>query len=179
MQRFQPTVYIQDNWRVTPKLTLNLGLRDDLVTPWGERADRLSGFVPTGGGTLVMLGTPPYYGNTITRGRYTNWGPRVGFAYSLDARTVIRGGAGMFYAFENNNSNPMVKNAPYNGSLIQTNVSSAAGYAAALPISVGFPEARPTLFPIAGSSFNIFSRRYPNPSAERMEPQFSEAADSP
>jgi hypothetical protein len=172
MQRFQPTVYIQDNWRVTPKLTLNLGLRDDLVTPWGERADRLSGFVPTGGGTLVMLGTPPYYGNTITRGRYTNWGPRVGFAYSLDSRTVIRGGGGIFYAFENNNSNPMVKNAPYNGSLIQTNVSSAAGYAAALPISVGFPEARPTLFPIAGSSFNIFSRRYPNPSANEWNLNF-------
>jgi hypothetical protein len=172
MQRFQPSIYVQDNWRVSPKLTLNLGLRDDLVTPWGERADRLSGFVPTGGGTLVLLGTPPYYGNTITRGRYTNLGPRVGFAYSLDARTVIRGGAGIFYAFENNNSNPMVKNAPYNGSLIQTNVASAAGYAAALPISTGFPEARPDLFPIAGSSFNIFSRRYPNPVANEWNLNF-------
>jgi hypothetical protein len=65
----------------------------------------------------------------------------------------------------------MVKNAPYNGSLIQTNVSSPSGYAAALPISAGFPEARPTLFPIAGS-FNIFSRRYPNPSANEWSLNF-------
>lgn len=59
MQRFQPSVYLQDNWRVTPKLTLNLGIRDDLVTPWGERADRLSGFVPVDGGSLVLVGTAP------------------------------------------------------------------------------------------------------------------------
>jgi hypothetical protein len=165
MQRFQPSVYLQDNWKISPKLTLNLGFRNDMVTPWGERANRLSGFVPVNGGNLVFVGTPPYYGNTITRGRYTNWGPRFGFAYSLDSRTVVRGGVGIFYAFENNNSNPMVKNAPYNGSIITTNTASTAGYTAAAPISAGFPAARPTLFPIANSTFNIFSRRYPNPNA--------------
>jgi len=163
MMRYAPSAYIQDNWKLSPRLTLNIGVRDDLVTPWGERHNRLSGFVPVDGGTLVLVGTPPYYGNTITRGRYTNFGPRFGFAWSLDNKTVLRGGAGIFYAFENNNSNPMVKNAPYNGSLIQTNSSGAAGYAAALPISAGFPAQRPSLFPIANSTFNVFSRRYPNP----------------
>jgi Carboxypeptidase regulatory-like domain len=165
MLRFQPSIYVQDNWRVTQKLTLNLGLRDDLVTPWVERANRLAGFVPNDGGTLVVVGTPPYYGNTITRGRYTNWGPRFGFAYSINSKTVVRGGAGIFYAFEGNNSNPQAKNAPFNGSFIQTNSSGAAGYAAALPISAGFPAERPDLFPIAGTAFNVFQRRYPNPSA--------------
>jgi hypothetical protein len=172
MLRFQPSVYIQDNWRLTPKLTLNIGLRNDLVTPWGERHNRLSGFVPDNGGTLVPVGTPPYYGNTITRGRYTNWGPRFGFAYSLDPKTVIRGGGGIFYAFETNTSNPQVKNAPYNGSIIQNNSSGAAGFASAAPISAGFPAERPTLFPIAGSSFNVFSRRYPNPSANEWNLNF-------
>lgn len=165
MLRFGPSAYIQDNWKPIPKLALNIGLRDDLVTPWRERANRLAGFVPANGGTLVDVGTAPYYGNTITRGRYTNWGPRFGFAYSLGQKTVIRGGVGIFYALENNNSNPQVKNAPFNGSLIQTNSSGAAGYAAAPPISAGFPQGRPTLFPIAGSAFYVFSRRYPNPSA--------------
>ena len=172
MMRYQPSAYLQDNWRVTPKLTLNLGIRNDLVTPWVERHNRLSGFVPINGGTLVPVGTAPYYGNTITRGRYTNWGPRFGFAYSLDPKTVIRGGGGIFYAFEINNSNPQVKNAPYNGSIIQTNSSGAAGFAAASPISAGFSADRPTLFPIAGSTFNVFSRRYPNPSANEWNLNF-------
>ena len=148
MLRFQPSVYVQDNWRVTQKLTLNLGLRDDLVTPWIERANRLAGFVPIVEVSLVVVGTPPYYGNTITRGRYTNWGPSFGFAYSINSKTVVRGGAGIFYAFEGNNSNPQAKNAPFNGSFIQTNSSGVAGYAVALPISAGFPAERPDLFPL-------------------------------
>ena len=166
MLRFQPSVYLQDNWRLTPKLTLNYGFRDDLVTPWRERHNRLSGLVPDNGGNMVPVGTAPYYGNSLTRGRYTNFGPRFGFAYTINAKTVLRGGGGIFYAFENNMSNhSMAKNAPYDGSFIQTNSSGAAGYAAALPISAGFPTTRPLLFPVANSAFNYFSRRYPNPSA--------------
>jgi Carboxypeptidase regulatory-like domain/TonB-dependent Receptor Plug Domain len=168
MLRFEPSLYVQDNWRVTPRLTLNMGLRDDFVTPWVERANRLAGFVPMNGGTLVPVGTPPYYGNTITDGRYTNFGPRFGFAYSLNAKTVIRGGAGIFYALnEQPNSNPQAKNAPFNGSFIQTNSAGTAGYAAALPISAGFPEDRPALFPIPGSAFSVYLRRYIYPSANQ------------
>ena len=83
---------MQDTWRITPKLTLNYGLRDDIVTPWIERHNQLAGFVPTGGGTLVPVGTAPYSGNTVTEARYTNFGPRAGFAYNLTPKTVIRGG---------------------------------------------------------------------------------------
>ena len=166
MKRYQPSWYLQDNWALTPKLTLNLGFRDDLISPWLERANRLAGFVPVNGGELVVVGTAPYFGNAITQGRYTNFGPRFGFAYSIDSKTVFRGGAGIFYAdLETNNSNPMAKNAPFNGSFIQTNSTNAAGYAAAIPISAGFPATRTTLFPTAGTAFNVFQRRYPNPSA--------------
>lgn len=94
LMRYQPSFYIQDNYRVTPKLSLNFGLRDDLVTPWTERHSQLAGFVPANGGTLVPMGTAPYLGNAVADGRYTNFGPRLGFAYSLDSKTVIRGGAG-------------------------------------------------------------------------------------
>ena len=40
LTRYRPVIYVQDNWRVTPKLTLNLGLRDEIVTPWKERHNR-------------------------------------------------------------------------------------------------------------------------------------------
>jgi hypothetical protein len=163
--RFRPSVYVQDNWRITQKLTLNLGLRDEMVTPWRERHDRLAVFDPSNGGTLVPVGTPAHPGNTVTDGRYTNIAPRIGFAYSVDSKTVIRAGFGIFYAYETYNSNPQAKNAPYNGSIITTNSTGAAGYAAALPISAGFPAARPSLFPSAGTAFQVFQRSYPNPSA--------------
>ncbi|HEV2274579.1 MAG TPA: carboxypeptidase regulatory-like domain-containing protein [Acidobacteriaceae bacterium] len=165
--RFQPSFYVQDNWRVTPNLTLNIGLRNDLVTPWGERHNRLAGFVPTNGGNLVPVGTAPFTGNTVTVGRYTNWAPRFGFAYSLNAKTVIRGGAGIFYAFENDTSNVSeAKNAPFSGSFTTANnTTSAAGYAAALPISAGFPAQRPDLYPVTGSTFVLYPRAYQNPSA--------------
>jgi hypothetical protein len=165
LMRFRPTFYVQDNWRITPKLSLNFGLRDELVTPWRERHNRLAVFDPSNGGTLIPVGTPGHPSETVTDGRYTNLAPRVGFAYSFDQKTVLRAGFGIFYAYETYNSNPMAKNAPFNGSLAVANATGAAGYAAAIPISVGFPPDRPDLFPVNGTSFQVFQRSFPNPSA--------------
>ena len=119
--RFRPTAYMQDNWRITQKLTLNLGLRNEMVTPWRERHNRIAVFDPTNGGDLVPVGTAGHPLLTATDGRYTNLAPRVGFAYSIDQKTVVRAGFGIFYAYETYNSNPMAKNAPFNGSVVTTN----------------------------------------------------------
>lgn len=163
--RFQISYYAQDNWRVTPKLTLNFGLRDDTVTPWTERSNRLAGFSPDNGGQLIPVGTDPRFpGNHITVGRYTNFGPRFGFSYQLNARTVVRGGVGIFYAFENNTSNVnQAVNAPFHGSLVTTN--SATNFTGASRISDGFPAARPTLYPTANTNFVYYPHSYMNPSA--------------
>ena len=164
LQRFQPSFYIQDNFRVNSKLTLNLGIRNDLVTPWKERNNRIAGFVPENGGNLVPVGTAPYTGDTPIDGRYTNWGPRAGFAYSVTPKTVIRGGAGIFYAFQSVTSNISIsKNAPFSGSLQTTN--SATNYSGALPISAGFPAGRPDLFPVAGTAFVYYPRDFKTPAA--------------
>ncbi len=152
LHRYVTGIYAQDTWRITPKLTLNYGLRDDLVSPWVERHNQLSGFVPTGGGTLVTVGTAPYSGDSVTQGRYTNFGPRAGFAYNLTPKTVIRAGAGSFYSFQMQTSNlSPAKNAPYSGSLQVAN--SSTDFADALPISRGFPASRPDLFPVAGTAW--------------------------
>ena len=149
LHRYVTGLYAQDTWRITPKLTLNYGLRDDMVTPWTERHNQLAGFVPTGGGTLVPVGTAPYMGNSVTVGRYTNFGPRAGIAYNVTPKTVIRAGFGIFYAFAMQTSNDSpAKNPPFSGSLQAAN--NAADFDAAAPISAGFPAARPSLFPIAG-----------------------------
>jgi hypothetical protein len=163
--RFQTSFYVQDNWRVSPKLTFNFGLRDDTVTPWTERSNRLAGFSPANGGQLIPVGSDPAFpDNHITDGRFTNFGPRFGFSYALSSRAVLRGGAGIFYAFENNTSNVnQAVNAPFHGSLVATN--SSGNYAAAAPISAGFPAARPLLYPTAGTNFVYYPRTYKNPSA--------------
>jgi hypothetical protein len=165
LTRYRPVLYVQDNWRINSKLTLNLGLRDEMVTPWKERHNRLAVFDGRNGGDLVPLGTPGYPKDTVTDGHFRNLAPRAGFAYSFDSKTVLRGGFGIFYAYQTYNSNPQAKNAPFNGSIIVSNSTGEAGYAAALPISAGFPAARPDLFPAAGTAFQVFQREYPNPSA--------------
>jgi hypothetical protein len=102
--------WIGDDWKVTPNLTLNLGLRHDIMQPYVEVADRVSWFNPdipnpaVGGfpGALQFggEGQSPLYCNCSTRIKthYSNWGPRIGFAYRLGDKTVIRAGYGIMYS---------------------------------------------------------------------------------
>jgi hypothetical protein len=101
--------YGNDTWRVTTKFTLNLGLRYELQGGWSERYNRLSYWNPnvvnatvTGCGGTVGSPCPgdallvPSGGNNIPLDK-KQFSPRVGFAYSPDSKTVIRGGYGIFW----------------------------------------------------------------------------------
>ncbi len=100
-------LFIQDDFRISQKLTLNLGLRYEVPVPLREVADRLSFFDPTalnaaaGGhpGALVFAGNGPgRIGKpTVVATDWREWGPRVGLAYKLTAKTVVRTGYGIFY----------------------------------------------------------------------------------
>jgi len=105
-QSYRFAAYVQDNWRVTSKLTVNLGLRYDLETPRTERYDRMS-YVDV---TVPSPISAPGFTNLTgalkfpsAENRHTygwdknNWGPRFGFAYELNRKTVFRGGYGVFY----------------------------------------------------------------------------------
>lgn len=152
LQRFYYSWYVQDNWRINSKLSINLGLRNDSITAWKERHNRMAGFVPSNGGTLVPVGMAPFTGDSVLDGRPMQLGPRFGFAYSLTPKTVIRAGGGIFYSFKTVTSgNSLAKNAPFSGTLLTTN--DANNFAAAKAISAGFPGDRPALWPIAGSGF--------------------------
>ena len=99
--------YVQDNIQVTPKLTVNAGLRWDLWTPGTEVHNRISFFNPSltnpATGTLGALqfagsGADSCKCNTPIATHHNNWGPRFGFAYSLNNKTVIRASYSIFYA---------------------------------------------------------------------------------
>ncbi len=152
LQRFYNSFYLQDNWRIGTKLSINMGLRNDSISAWKERHNRLAAFVPENGGNLVPVGTAPFTGDSVLAGRPMQLGPRLGFAYTVTPKTVIRAGGGIFYSFKSVTSgNSLAKNAPFSGTLVTTN--DANNFAAAKPISAGFPAARPDTWPVQGTGF--------------------------
>lgn len=114
--------FIQDDWTVNRRLTLNLGLRWETDLPNTERFNRLTNFDPTaqfpvnsitvnfpsatglGTRTIPLNGviTPVGRGGVKDRNNFdrdlNNWGPRVGLAFKIDDKTVLRAGGGIFYA---------------------------------------------------------------------------------
>jgi len=87
-------LFSQDNWQVTPRLNLNLGLRYDYIGPIHDGKQDLSTFLPNQGLVLVGSGIGSLYPQ-----QWSNVGPRVGFAYQPTARhdLVIRGAFGIYY----------------------------------------------------------------------------------
>lgn len=91
--------YIQDDYRVTQSLTLNLGLRWDLFTSPVEKFNRQSNFDPATG--LIEVASSNNRGPNVNND-YGNWGPRVGLAYSPDnGKTAIRAAFGISYFPDN------------------------------------------------------------------------------
>jgi hypothetical protein len=112
--RFRPdAIYVQDDWRFSPKLTLNLGLRYDYLQPYHEAKDRIAFINPTTINPIVGIpGVLEYAGfpNSTTTAAYLpyichcttpvkpynkNFEPRLGFAYAAKPTLVIRGGFGV------------------------------------------------------------------------------------
>jgi hypothetical protein len=134
--------YLQDDWKVTPKLTLNLGLRWDFFGLVYEHHGNQANFVPGGpptGAPMYLIPNGPNannlspsflsllgkdgialkvgnsYGKGLGNSQKTNFAPRFGFAYQVSEKLVARGGFGMFYnGFENRGFSPNLgENYPF------------------------------------------------------------------
>jgi len=139
------SLYAQDDWRVSDRLTINAGLRWEVEYPRKVVGNKMNSFDPLG--INPVSGTPgvvTFAGVNGTPERafatdYNNFGPRLGFAYRLPGKgdTVIRGGAGFFYG-------PTVSNTI--GDVAALGFSTSASYSAAqaetqsaLQLRNGFP----------------------------------------
>ncbi len=95
--------YVQDSWKATDRLTLNLGLRWDMDTPRFELSNNQSGFDPVGINDVCNCPGVMLFSGRNGRGKYAhdtdlnNFGPRVGFAYRAGGSIVIRAGYGVNY----------------------------------------------------------------------------------
>jgi hypothetical protein len=87
--------FVQDDWRVTDKLTINAGIRYEYDTPTRELNDKWTNFDVTTGKLLIAGFNTDSATGVVADGN--NFAPRLGFAYRLRPGTVIRGGAGIFY----------------------------------------------------------------------------------
>ncbi len=123
--------YFQDDWKISSRLTLNLGIRYELYPALTERVDKLSSFDPATNTLIVAGGREAYLGpggRVLVRSRadvgrqvyntdFNNFAPRIGLAWrpANSGKTVIRAGFGMFYDIQmvGNGITPLSRSTPF------------------------------------------------------------------
>jgi Carboxypeptidase regulatory-like domain/TonB dependent receptor len=119
---WEPSGFAQDSWKATPKLTLLLGIRYDIYTPFTEAHNHISNYdfmeaisnpSTALSSALKIAGVNGVSDTVNIPTQHGNVAPRVGFAYSAQPGTVIRGGYGISYFPGNYTSNGDLKNAPF------------------------------------------------------------------
>jgi outer membrane receptor protein involved in Fe transport len=145
--------YVQDDYRITDRLTLNLGLRYEYQTPYAEKFGQIGYFdpsatEPTTGekGMFKLIKPGGYQENPV----YTNFSPRLGLAWNVAKKTVVRAGAGIFYA-----------------TFVGTNAAATdfgnGGFVSNF-LFLGQPNSLPNTPPVGGSWNNPFAAGIQQPS---------------
>jgi hypothetical protein len=104
--------YAQDSWKITPRMTLNYGLRYEYQNPYTEESNYMSNY-DLASGNILVAGRG---GNSdsLVQARKNQFAPRVGVAFQLDPKTVLRSGFGVFYTPENDGREDfLTKNTPF------------------------------------------------------------------
>jgi hypothetical protein len=136
--------FIQDDYRVSPKLTANVGLRYEYATPPRERDNQFANFDPATG-TMIFASDGDVFDRALIHPDRNNVAPRIGFAYTPASRWVVRGGYGVFYTHtvRQGREGLLGFNPPYLvDNLLQTGVTGSAAIASAAPFRLvnGYPS---------------------------------------
>ena len=141
--------YGEDSWRVTPNLTLNLGVRWESYFPESVNGSGQGGFADLTTGNIRVAGVGPFNTAMNVKKDFNLWAPRVGFAYQADPRTVVRGGYGRSFdigVFGSIFGHVVTQNLPV---LANQNLNSTGPNTAAFNLAVG---PAPFVFPAIPSS---------------------------
>jgi hypothetical protein len=151
--------YFQDDYKVAPRLTLNLGLRYEFDQPWYEQNDKTANVLPNG--TVEYAGHVPAgaaAGSIVCPTRacynasYKQIMPRLGFAYQINPKTVIRGGYGITSFFEGYSFNQRLTSSPPFSLAINQNASSPTKTSGGTPFTVANAFGQP-----AGINNSVYS----------------------
>ena len=158
LRQTMQSTYAQDDWKILPKLTLNLGLRWEYGSPYSEQHNLLSNFDPISQTVLTI--TPGYaqtssvtpvsaggvYGKSLVNADLADFGPRLGFAYAATPRIVVRGGYGISYVHYTRagSGDILAINAP--NALFVSVTQPKPGTAGYRTVDQGYPEGLATTF---------------------------------
>ena len=158
--------YVQDDWKVSPRLTLNLGLRSEYGSPYSEKKNRQTNFIPS----IALTNPKGAFQQATDSDKYTitpdknDLGPRVGFAYAADDKTSLRGGFGIGFAhYDRPGSGNVLAINPTQALFVTVpQVAPQAGGNAATfqKIDGGFPAPTLTFDPLTDNITYIDSNRY-------------------
>ncbi|AXC10238.1 Oar protein [Acidisarcina polymorpha] len=143
---WEPHAYVQDDWHATPTLTLNLGIRYDVFTPFTEVHNNISNFDPVAA-KIIVAGQDGVSATVNIPTDYSNLAPRVGFSKRIGQSMVLRGGFGFSFVPENVASGASLKNQPFVYSYgAYTQSTAPAGFSQfrdGLPIPAAVSAANP------------------------------------
>jgi len=174
--------FVQDDWKVSKRLTFNMGVRWEPYFPWHEVKGRVEGFslpnynggiastvYPNAPPGLLFRGDPGFPTNG-TENNFRDFDPRVGFAYDVtgDGKTALRGGIGEFYDSATNGifNNNMVDEAPFAQQILLTNppgpfsnpLDGLPQYTSVFPAQYPIPKNVVLPPPVSAVSFNLAGR---------------------
>ena len=159
--------YVQDDWKATSKLTVNLGVRYELPMPFFEVNDLQSNFILEADSPafLTVLDASDAarggLGRSLVQADRNNWAPRVGFAYSVTPKTVIRSAFGVFYGRDENIgvNRRLVNNPPY---FIRTTFPTSQT-ATNIKLDEGLPPDAVDPVRVQNPEVNSYPREYDSP----------------
>jgi hypothetical protein len=136
--------YAEDSWRLTPNFTLNLGVRWELYSPETVNGRGQGGFADLTTGNIRVAGVGPFNTAMNVKKDFNLWAPRIGYAYQVNPRTVIRGGYGRSFdigVFGSIFGHVVTQNLPVlaNQNLTNSGPNTAAFNLAVGPAAFAFP----------------------------------------
>jgi hypothetical protein len=150
-------LFVQDDWKVSDRLKLNLGLRYDLFTPPTEKDGRTAYYSVAQRQVIVASGS----GDRIVETDKNNFGPRIGFAYAIGAekKLVVRGGYGLLYTLDGFDYPPSIRNPPFTNSVSFNQFQQAPGERTYFGVRNGPPpvttQISPTNLPNSAAVFAV------------------------
>ncbi len=157
-------MYVQDDFRLSRKLTLNLGMRYEYATPRWEKHNVLSNFDPSTN-TILQAKDGSIYDKSLVNPDRNNFAPRLGFAYSVDSKTVLRGGYGISYIHQNRVGSADLLGINYPQVVIATINQSNPTDASFLTTQQGYPAGltNANTFSVANANIAYIPKNYKTP----------------